>query len=276
MTPEFSPCPWTGRMLIDFELTPIENVAPWGVAGNLSLHWFGLTDGQYWINVGEDRLFEYSEPFCYNDGKRYCNYQVARLFEDVMEMLPTILGAVPKDLRRYVSGHSGREWMKSYEYWVEQNLDADAGSEIWDTHDRAILLLSGRRLDTNYLSPSTSILMWSDDDNVHIEWDNSDKYIDGVLAWSSINGSFHLSREQFVMEVNAFQTKLFAQMQSRIEQVAAGGLRPDIQIDVPRLIAENKRRQIEFSEVLGKRAETCWDEIRSAVFEISSYAASNA
>jgi hypothetical protein len=262
-------------MLIDFELTPIEQVVPWGVTGNLSLHWFGLTDGQYWINVGEDRLFEYSDPARHNDGKRYCDYQVARLFEDVMEMLPTILDPVPKDIRRYVSGHSGREWMKSYEYWAEQNLGADAGSEIWDIHDRAILLLSGRHLSTMHLSPSTSILMWSDDDNVHIEWDNSDKYIDGVLAWSATVGSFHLTREQFVIEVNAFQTKLFAEMHSRIEQVAAGGLRPDIQIDLPGLIAENERRQIEFAKVLGKNAGTSWDEIRSAVFEISSYAASN-
>jgi hypothetical protein len=48
-------------MLIDFTLLPIAMVQPWGRPDNLSLHWFGLTDGQYWIEVSENKLFEYSE-----------------------------------------------------------------------------------------------------------------------------------------------------------------------------------------------------------------------
>ena len=45
-------------MLIDFTLLPLAMVQPWGRPDNLSLHWFGLTDGQYWIEVGENKLFE--------------------------------------------------------------------------------------------------------------------------------------------------------------------------------------------------------------------------
>jgi Family of unknown function (DUF5984) len=35
--------------LFNFELAPLERVQPWGKAGQQNLHWFGLTDGQYWI-----------------------------------------------------------------------------------------------------------------------------------------------------------------------------------------------------------------------------------
>lgn len=262
-------------MLIDFELTPIEEIVPWGVPGDHSLAWFGLTEGRYWINAGVDTLFEYNQRVRHNDADRYCEYYVARIFEDVMNMLPGILDAVPQDLRRYLSGNSGREWIKACEFWSEQNLDEDAGDEIWDTWECAGLLLNNRLLETGYLSPSTSILLWSDETDVHIEWDNRDKFIDGVLAWSAISGSFHLPREKFVTEIKAFHVRLFEQMTSRIDQVAAGALHPDIQIDLPGVIAENERRQGAFAQALGQKGTTSWDEIRAAVFEISSDAASN-
>jgi len=261
-------------MLIDFELTPVEKVLPWGSPGNHSLTWFGLTEGRYWINAGVDTLFEYSERVRHNDADRYCDYYVGRIFEDVMNMLPAVLEAVPHDLRRYVSGNFGREWTKAYELWSEQNLDEGAGGEAWDMGDRAASLLRDRVLDTGYLSPPASMLMWSDETDVHIEWNNRDKFIDGVLAWSAIGGSFRLPREKFVTEVEAFHTRLFEQMTSRVDQVAAGALNPDIQIDLPGLIAENERRQGAFAQALGQKGATPWDEIRSAVFEISSDAAS--
>ncbi|SKB94117.1 DUF5984 family protein [Sphingopyxis flava] len=263
-------------MLIDFELTPIEKVMPWGQPDNHSLSWFGLTEGRYWMNVGADVLFEYSERVRPNDGDRYCDYYVARIFEDLMNMLPSVLEPVPQDLIKYISGKSGREWAKTYEFWSEKNLDDSSGDEIWDTWDNANSLLRDRSMETGYLSPSTSILMWSDEDDVYIEWDNSDKFVDGVPAWSAISGSFHLPREEFVMEVEAFHMRVFTQMKSRIDQVASGALRPEIQIDLPGLIAENEQRQGKFAPILGKREVTSWDEIRSAVLEIASDAAPNA
>lgn len=48
-------------MLFDFTLVPLDEIEPWGKPGQLSLHWFGLTDGYYWMDVGSSTLFEYSE-----------------------------------------------------------------------------------------------------------------------------------------------------------------------------------------------------------------------
>ncbi|HYD07544.1 MAG TPA: DUF5984 family protein, partial [Reyranella sp.] len=211
-------------MLINFELNPLGKVIPWGEPGNHSLHWFGLTDGRYWITAGGATLFEYSERVRRAGFDRYCDYQVARILEDITEMMPTILDPVPEDLVEYVSGESGRAWIETRDSWFEQNLNVEAGDDAWDVWGSANLLLGDRFLDSAYLTPSASILMWSDDTDVHIEWENGDKLIDGELAWSAVRGSFHLPRAIFVEEVRAFHARLFEQMTSRIEQVAAGAL----------------------------------------------------
>ena len=257
-------------MLINFELTSVEEVAPWGGPGNQSLHWFGLTEGRYWIDVGENTLFEYSERVRLKHFDRYCKYYAARIFEDITNMLTSILDPVPHDLVQYVSGRSGRAWIKMLESWSERNLVEGAGDEIWDVWDRANLLLSDRSLDSAYLTPSTSIVMWSDEADVHIEWENGDKLIDGELAWSAVTGSYHLPREKFVKEVGAFYANLFEQMTSRIEKVAAGALHADIHIDLPGLISENEQRREGAAQTLRRKGQASWDEIRLAILAISS------
>lgn len=42
-------------MLFEFILKPLDEVARWGTARD-SLHWFGSTDGEYWIQAGEHAL----------------------------------------------------------------------------------------------------------------------------------------------------------------------------------------------------------------------------
>jgi hypothetical protein len=157
--------------------------------------------------------------------------------------------------------------METQNSWLERADDED---ESWDVLSRANVLFCNRFLDSAYLTPSASILMWSDDADVHIEWENGDKLIDGELAWSAVRGSFHLPRATFVEEIRAFHARLFEQMTARIEQVAAGALRPDIHIDLPGLIAENEQRRDEAAQAFETREQACWDEIRSAILEISS------
>lgn len=48
-------------MLFNFTLTPLADVSYWGETEEKHLHWYGLTDGQFWIQAGNDVLLEYSE-----------------------------------------------------------------------------------------------------------------------------------------------------------------------------------------------------------------------
>lgn len=45
--------------LINFSLTDLGSVGPWGAENRL--HWFGLTDGSYWMQAGPSTtLFQYT------------------------------------------------------------------------------------------------------------------------------------------------------------------------------------------------------------------------
>lgn len=46
-------------MLFRFRLRPVADVMAWGDAENQHLHWFGLTDGWYWLDAGGSELFRY-------------------------------------------------------------------------------------------------------------------------------------------------------------------------------------------------------------------------
>ena len=73
-----------GEFKINFRLQNLDKISPWGSEEDLSLHWFGLTDGQLWLDAGNQTIYEYSEaarqyfasPIPYND------YQVSRFLED--------------------------------------------------------------------------------------------------------------------------------------------------------------------------------------------------
>ena len=86
-------------MLFTFTLAPVEKVTPWKNADGPIIHWFGLTDGEYWIEAGADTLFEYS-PYVRERHAfpRFCDYAVARLYDDLIEMVPHILEPVPSSL----------------------------------------------------------------------------------------------------------------------------------------------------------------------------------
>jgi Family of unknown function (DUF5984) len=257
-------------MIFNFRLTPLEQVAPWGEPGERRLHWFGLTDGEYWMQVGDHSLFEYNEVARTDlERQRYCNYQIARLYEDVTEMLPYILDAVPASLVRYISGDSGAAWEKAYRSWCAGQDPASGENEFWDVVDAATTWIGQRTLDTGYLRPSANIRLWSDAKSVHIEWNNTEKTIQGKPAWTALSGSAQLSREEFIYDVRAFHTALMSQMGERVEQVLAGVLPRQVHIDLPGLQREHAVRSRPLDrEFYGPAMPTDWERVRHAVLEV--------
>ena len=49
--------------IFHFKLKHPEQIAPWGIAQEQNMHWFGLSDGQYWMELNGSYLYEYSEKF---------------------------------------------------------------------------------------------------------------------------------------------------------------------------------------------------------------------
>jgi Family of unknown function (DUF5984) len=179
------------RELFQFVLRPLDQIEPWGGREGPSLHWFGLTDGDFWLQAGYATLFEYSSAARSRIGvSRFWDYQVLRLYADIFEIAPYALEPVPDDLQRHIAvdrSKAGNHYLKKWCVTVEASDTAKhTGTGLAD----AGTWIGNRQLDTGYLTPSTNIVFWSNHDVVHIQWDNRDKLIQGCPAWSAQFGSW--------------------------------------------------------------------------------------
>lgn len=250
-------------MLFNFRLRNLAHVVPWGTPEAPTLHWFGLTDGEYWIEAGEQTLFEYSVELQREmpHAPRYCDYQVARLYEDILEMCPRVLENVPEDLAKYLD----------FERWgqLEQRLKSydrpETEDQYWSLLDDLMPLASGRDLDNGYLSPGASIRMWSEGAHVSLAWDCRGRMLNGVKAWSANAGRHKVSKSMFVEEVRSFHERLMEAMSERVQAVMQGEL-SHVSIDLPGLVREHRRRAADISQQLSPPSiATPWEKVRLAI-----------
>jgi len=254
--------------LFNFELTPLASVHPWGEPGQHQLHWFGLTDGEYWIQAGPATLLEYSELARTHGAPRYCSYQVARLYEDLMDMIPSVIEPVPASLAPYLSGNHSTTWEATFRTWYEKAQGGLEEQHFWDIADAASTWIGKRTLDTGYLSPSAKIRLWCDGQFVHLAWDNTFKTFQGTPAWSAARGSFRLTLEDFISEVSSFHTRLMEQMSQRVTQVLARALPHKVHVDLAGLQREHQYRSHDDIRHRAVPTQTDWSLVRAALTKI--------
>lgn len=257
-------------MLFNFTLVPVDEVQPWGYPGSLSLSWFALTDGQYWIETGKSTLFEYSEQAQAAGAPRYCSYQVVRLYEDLMKMLPYILEPVPSQLVQYITGDSGIAWYEAYATWCDLNDGHYAPDRFWEIIDASTAWMENRTLDSAYLSPSANIVIWSDSANVYFEWDNRTRVFNDLPAWSALRGKYQLARDECMAEIQSFHLRLMEQMSKRVEWALSGAFPAEINIDLPSLAREHEQRCRTLEMALSSSALTDWQKAERSINEILS------
>lgn len=255
-------------MLFDFELAPLESHTSAAHPANPALSWYTLTQGEYWITVGNSILLEYAEAARTGGTPRYCRYPVARLHEDILTMLPCILEPVPATLVQYLAGDDAAAWWEAYETWYDRGFGAGPDPRLQRIDGDAHGLLYGRVLDTSYLAPLTSVTIWSDDENVHFAWDNRAGILDGVPAWTAVHGEFHMPRREFLAEIQSFNNRLVEQMAGRIEQLRSGALPPEIAIDFDALASEHDERGDVLHEALSLKVRTDWPAVERAISEV--------
>ncbi|MDA0832719.1 MAG: DUF5984 family protein [Planctomycetota bacterium] len=255
-------------MLINFKLKPLHEIQPWDTEGTLSLHWFGLTDGEYWIEVGDSTLFEYNKHVLLHGKPRYCDYPVVRLYEDLMEIVPYILEPIPSSLVRYISLETAGEWQEIYDRWYEDKVDDLESDEFWRIVSDATAWVGKRSLDSGYLTPSARIIIWSDAANVRVEWDNRDKFYRDQMAWSATQGQYLISRCEFIAEVHSFHVQLMKQMTQRVNDVLAGALSEEININKDWLRIEHEQRCSKWDDALRRIVETDWHAVERAINDV--------
>lgn len=216
--------------LINFSLTDLDSVVPWGEGSN-RLHWFGLTDGSYWMGVGQAKLFQYVAGAGPSKASEvtYVDYYVARLWEDLLDLLPRVVHEVPQNIEHSLTNRSP---------WQQGKSEGAAGA-FW----------TARALDCGYLVNPPNIWIWSSAGVTRIRWSSNSPEIERP-RWTAGEGESEMPTAQFVEEVKGFDQRLMARMGDRVTAVLAGALGPAIEIDRDQLKREHENRATWLSKAL--------------------------
>lgn len=220
--------------LFDFHLDRIEDCQITNESNKITTCWFYLTCGYYRIVAGNNLLLNYSDSLL-DKRKRelhnpdtnffrvlqknypsYVDYYVARLWEDLIEMLYITREPLPKQLEAIMNNPT--IWGDKADEWLNKQSDND--DEAWDVYYQGTRWLGNRSLNNSYLNPSSKIYIYlSIDDMINFVWDNKDVKISGLLAWSSERGRFSLTKKEFLEEIQLFNDRFINQMGDRVKWV---------------------------------------------------------
>jgi hypothetical protein len=239
-----------------FQLRKIEEVMPWGTGQDRKLHWFGLTDGHYWISTPIGDALRYTEEVTqqWKCDSSYVDYQVAQIFENIQEVLPYALEPVPPDIAEIVSSP---DWYAKGEAWHE-SLPED--SELSETWLDAMEWWWAREFDTAYLKHGPSFQIWRVKDQITIRWDSREE---GESVWLLPEGECSLDVNSFTSSCYAFLDSVIEQMQVRVNSIDQSGWpRKDCSLDVPLLIKEQRIRSAAIQTLGVRRPNTDWATVR--------------
>ncbi|WP_433728555.1 DUF5984 family protein [Actinoplanes sp. CA-051413] len=223
-----------------FRLCPLDEVSPWG-GDRPSLHWFGLTEGRYWLEVG-------GQPHPCVD------YYLARLWEDVNVLTPDVLEAVPDDLQSFIATDSAQ--------WACDPLDFIP--EVDDGPDHPVVTAvnwhSGHHLDFGYLRNPPDLRLWrtvdGDRDEITLDWRHVD---DGEIGFTQ---RCSVPTEAYVEAVHTLDRELMTAMHQRIQELRRRGGPPGVDLDLDTLQQEHQDRAQWLTRNLGRTPATDWAAVR--------------
>jgi hypothetical protein len=244
-----------------FGLCPVDEVSPWGGAGDRPmLRWFGLTEGWYWIQVGEYELLRYRQldhPACYVD------YYLARLWEDLIVLTPDVLEPVPADLQPFIASDP-TQWVR--EVWAsrgEGNDEVDPTAPD-DPVVTAALWHGGHELDFSYLRNPPRLRLWrsvrGDRDEISVDWRHDDDGEIGFTADPAVRVS--VPTADYRQAVAALDQDLMTAMRQRVEDLDLRGGLPGVHIDLAELRRDHDNRTRWRERNLDRTPQTDWDAVR--------------
>lgn len=247
-----------------FQLRPLDQVHPWG-RDKLTLHWFGLTEGWYWLDLNGHQLLRYSAETVRrrqadgHDDPPYADYYVARLWEDLLQLLPTILEPVPADLLPFIESDA-TPWTTR-----DDESDADTTAEVW---------YGDHYLDFGYLRNGPKVRCWrtiSADDMVTIDWwyQRLDPDDDIVFA-GPVRGRTAFRTQQLTDAVRDLDRQLMAAMDKRVSELERRGSPPGVELDLVALRNEHRQRTTWLAHALDRTPATGWAATRAGAARLQN------
>ncbi|MFB6724083.1 DUF5984 family protein [Kribbella sp. NPDC056345] len=222
-----------------FELRAVGEVAPWG-RDELTLHWFGLTEGWYWVEAGGVRLLR----FAADHEIPYVDYYVVRLWEDLLAVLPAAVEEVPADLVGFVES-DGSEWKDT-----ESDV-ADLAMEWWGS----------RSVYFGYLREAPSLRCWRIGDQVILDWKAPANFAEPRTVRTTV------AVAEFVAAIKDLDAALITAMDARIAEVEAAPP-AGIALDLTQLRSEHRDRAGWLARARSRVLTTDWIAVRQGAVQL--------
>jgi len=262
---------------INFKLKHPDDISPFGEEPNTTLHWFGLTDSEYWLSLGELSLYEYSTNFLLRsgvEGTNHADYYLSRLVEDLMELFPAIGEPAPEPLYEIAkNGSSLSEFQEKAASWMEEQGDDETmGSNASVANfEAATKWISDRTLYSGHLFGGPGIGFFRQGNKISIVWKSDAVYEEKAPIWTAQNGQMEMAFENFFSEMEDFGDRFFSAMEQQVDLAVAKDWAP-ITLDKAGLLREKEERKNDYYTQLQllKRSElkTAWGPVLKAVDEI--------
>ncbi|MEU8376553.1 DUF5984 family protein [Micromonospora sp. NPDC048894] len=246
-----------------FDLYPLDEVSPWG-GDQPRLHWFGLTQGCYWLEVGGQELLRRSRQV---HPHPYTDYYLARLWEDVIALAPEVLDPVPEDLQPFIASHPV-QWVRDPLEFVAEPGDERTGNGTPDAPDHPVVTAAiwhgTHHLDFGYLRHPPKLRFWrttrSDRDEVTIDWRHEDDGEFGFTAGPTLRVS--VPTAAYLEAVHALHHELMNIMGQRVDELERCGGLPQVDLDLAHLRREHEQRRHWLAMNLDRSPTTDWNAVR--------------
>lgn len=248
----------------NFKLTDLDNIMPFAQDVHRSLHWFGLTDGLFWIDIGGQTIYEYSAAAhdFFGNCDKYNEYNIARFMEDFFHTFRYVGESIPKELYDGLDtfGEKAEQWRKRYD------MQEDDVFEQFFQEEYSVLSKwwFDRGFDSGYLVGGPDINCFRCGDKIKIVWESKFLTGGGESIWTASRGSYEMPYEEFILSVTDFYHSFFEAMEQRIGSAVKREW-GSIEIDGKELLEENGKRKSGFLKEIDQLRDndeyTNWDKI---------------
>lgn len=238
--------------MINFKLQEIDKIIPWGQEPDLSLHWFGLTDGDLWLTFGNTTIYEYSKEALNHWGDKpspYNDYQLSRFIEDFSHLFEKIAESIPEeiyeltvDLKTFYT--NAEKWLAIYE------TDEDNYSDFFfEEYDKLLSWAYERTFDSGHLLGGPHLSFFRNNDKVRIVWKTEHFLDNGIPLWTAKDGSLEMNYSEFIHQIKLFGSSFFLEMGKQVELSVAKDW-AEVKINKERLVEEHQQRKDSFYSAL--------------------------
>lgn len=251
-----------GSVRFEFRLTPLDRYVPWDPARAVS--WFELTDGEQVVWLDDQALFssELLAPERAGE-RRWLDYSVVRMWEDVLELFPYLREPVPAEIARRLEPGAGWErWRERAWAWLER-ADDEAADEL----EQALGWASRRTLDVGHLVAAPRLSFVRVGDVIRTTCEPRGDTTSMGLRWVCTPACVEQRSAEVTDELERFARALLGRMEARIAAIARGALAGRAVVDLVALRDQHAQRERQLARALAASPDEIedWDRIARAL-----------